>query len=596
MSFFSEASLAMIPSGYKTSKVYSALPTSGDGDLTLSRSNDTATRVGPDGLIEKVRTNTLTRSQEFTNAASWDQNATNITITAGQTDPNGGALGFLVTSITANVNYFYQSSAGTKTFSIFAKAGTRNNFSIINGVYNNGGAFDLATQTATSAGQGSLAKIESVGGGWFRCSVFMSSASLMIVSNSNLAGTDNVIGDSLTYAFAQAETGDIATDYIATTTAAVSVGPVANVPRLDYLDSSSPRLLLEPQRQNLFLQSEAINNDAWNAARYTRTANQTASPSGYVDADQCTPTATTGTHEIFPAAGISFSATAYTMSLFAKYDGYNISLGVAGASINWTGCVFDLQNGIAKTPQSAGSQSVCTAKIEDYGSGWYRCSITFTPYTTPTFYPTFGAVNSANATLGAWGAQEFTADGTSGTYLWGAQLEEGAYGTSYINTLGAVVTRGVDAMSKSSYACGITTEATLFADFEYQKTDSGYSTQFLIYNPSAGDYIYLTVLNNIIRVIVLSGGVEQSNIALGSTTAGTRYKVAARFKTNDFALYVNGTLVGTDTSGTMPTFGTSGVTSYIGNDASSTEPAGYVNQYIAFPTALSNAQLAELTA
>jgi hypothetical protein len=36
MSFFSEASLAMIPSGYKTSKVYSAIPTSGDGDLTFS--------------------------------------------------------------------------------------------------------------------------------------------------------------------------------------------------------------------------------------------------------------------------------------------------------------------------------------------------------------------------------------------------------------------------------------------------------------------------------------------------------------------------------------------------------------------------------
>lgn len=31
MSFFSEASLAMIPSGYKTSKVYSALPITGDG-------------------------------------------------------------------------------------------------------------------------------------------------------------------------------------------------------------------------------------------------------------------------------------------------------------------------------------------------------------------------------------------------------------------------------------------------------------------------------------------------------------------------------------------------------------------------------------
>jgi hypothetical protein len=68
MSFFSEASLAMIPSGYKTSKVYSAIPTSGDGDLTFSRSNDTATRVGPDGLIEKVRTNLVTYSNTFSNA------------------------------------------------------------------------------------------------------------------------------------------------------------------------------------------------------------------------------------------------------------------------------------------------------------------------------------------------------------------------------------------------------------------------------------------------------------------------------------------------------------------------------------------------
>jgi hypothetical protein len=57
MSYFDDASLVMIPSGYKTSKVYSVKPTDGTGDLAFTRSNDTATRVGPDGLIEKVRTN-----------------------------------------------------------------------------------------------------------------------------------------------------------------------------------------------------------------------------------------------------------------------------------------------------------------------------------------------------------------------------------------------------------------------------------------------------------------------------------------------------------------------------------------------------------
>jgi hypothetical protein len=80
MSFFSEASLAMIPSGYKTSKVYSAIPTSGDGDLTFLRSNDTATRVGPDGLIEKVRTNLILQSQTFDNA-TWAKSASGTGVT-----------------------------------------------------------------------------------------------------------------------------------------------------------------------------------------------------------------------------------------------------------------------------------------------------------------------------------------------------------------------------------------------------------------------------------------------------------------------------------------------------------------------------------
>jgi hypothetical protein len=68
-SFYEDASLVMIPSGYKTSKVYSAKPTDGAGDLVFTRSNDTATRVGPDGLIEKVRTNLILQSNSFSDAA-----------------------------------------------------------------------------------------------------------------------------------------------------------------------------------------------------------------------------------------------------------------------------------------------------------------------------------------------------------------------------------------------------------------------------------------------------------------------------------------------------------------------------------------------
>jgi hypothetical protein len=59
MSFYDDASLVVIPSGFKTSKVYAEKPTDGSGDLSFTRTGDTATRVGPDGLIQKVRTNVL---------------------------------------------------------------------------------------------------------------------------------------------------------------------------------------------------------------------------------------------------------------------------------------------------------------------------------------------------------------------------------------------------------------------------------------------------------------------------------------------------------------------------------------------------------
>jgi hypothetical protein len=57
MSFFDDASLVLIPSAQKLQKFIPSKPTDGTGDLTFTRSNDTATRVASNGLIEKVRTN-----------------------------------------------------------------------------------------------------------------------------------------------------------------------------------------------------------------------------------------------------------------------------------------------------------------------------------------------------------------------------------------------------------------------------------------------------------------------------------------------------------------------------------------------------------
>ena len=88
-----QASLVLIPSGYKEDVVYSEIPTSGAGDLSFTRASS-ATRVNSAGLIEEVRTNLVTYSNDFSNAA-WSKTNQGVgsvaVVTANYTtDPFGG--------------------------------------------------------------------------------------------------------------------------------------------------------------------------------------------------------------------------------------------------------------------------------------------------------------------------------------------------------------------------------------------------------------------------------------------------------------------------------------------------------------------------
>ena len=317
MSFFSEASLAMIPSGYKTSKVYSALPITGDGDLTFSRSNDTATRVGPDGLIEKVRTNLQTYSQDFSNAV-WVKSA-GATLTHSQTDPNGGTTASRLQMPIGTSNYFAASAisgltnGGQYTHSIYMKSNTGSTQSvrILDGVRGAAGGTLLASVTTS----------------WQRFEVVITTASTSAgLQIDNVAGTYN---NDILIAFAQTEVSDFgATSYIATTSAAVSVGPIANVPRLDYSGGSScGRLNLEPQRTNLALFSESFDNAAWGKAASgvalapVVTANNAISPDGYQNADTIvfdTGAGTTSSDSSALFQTFGGTTATYTGSFYAK--------------------------------------------------------------------------------------------------------------------------------------------------------------------------------------------------------------------------------------------------------------------------------------
>jgi hypothetical protein len=594
MSYFDDASLVFIPSGTKTSKAYSVKPIDGTGDLTFSRSNDTATRVASNGLIERVRTNLALQSQTFDNA-SWVKAFATITANA-TTAPDGtltadkliANIGYDPVSATGNLRQTNIVATNTHTISLYAKAAEftsirfRENFIV--------GAFltiDLTNGSITGAGSQYInPTATAVGDGWYRISFVTPATADLDKYSIRVANTGDGTSGVFIWGF-QYEVSDFgATPYIATTSAAVSVGPVANVPRLDYLGSSCPRLLLEPQTTALNQFSEQIDNAYWTKSNSTATANQTASPSGYVDAELILDNTSNAQHAISTSIAVT-SGNKYTASFFLKAAGYTTAAIRMGVGALWTGGTgptveFDL---VALTGTVVDGSGV-TFDIEDYGNGWRRCSVTGTCVTSGnTAYSLY--VKQYNAYIGS---------GTDGVYAWGANITATGYLQSYIPTLGAAVTRGEDSASKTGIASLIgQSEGTLFVEYSALSNDLTYRS--IGFNSGAATNRLLITFNNVsnnINFLVQVGGVTQVSINYSGATITSNLKVAFAYKENDFVAYVNGTQAGTDTSGSTYSSGTLTTFSF-DNSVGADKLVAKLNQTLLFKTRLTNAQLAELT-
>ena len=565
MSYYDDASLVLIPSGVKAAKVYSQKPTNGSGDLAFIRTGDTATRVNSAGLIEKVRTNLVTYSNTF--STTWTN--INTTETSGQAGYDGTTNAWLISATGGSAGIIQNiSQSGMVTQSVYAKAGTSNwlMLRLTDGTNNNLTYVDLTNRVFGNTGTNFVrGTITDVGGGWSRVSVTINQASynsvyFYIAKGNNDLSTTN---ETLFIQNAQLETGDIATDYIATTSAAVSVGPVANVPRLDYLSSTCPRLLLEPQRTNILLFSEQFNNGAWSldgdGVGQSLTANFATSPDGYQNADRLQLNKTGG---IFSRIRQSATgANTYTFSVYMKSN--------TGVSQN-VGLRLD----------TTGTNNVVTTT-------WQRFTLT--------------------ATVGTPQAQILLFDSIVGNdeiadiLIWGAQLEVGSYATSYIPTLGAAVTRGADACSKTGISSLIgQTEGTMFIEVENNPSAYLFSppNNVIFASINSGDYLnnfHFTTDNASVYVYCNAiGGTLQA--AIGSTLPTTAtLKMAVTYTSSAIKFFLNGVLVGTDTSFTLPSGMSRIDVGFMGGQLDSQRMRGRTNQFLLFKTALTDAQSIELT-
>jgi hypothetical protein len=600
MSFFEDASLVLIPSGIKNQKIYSVKPTDGTGDLTFSRASN-ATRVASNGLIEKVRENLVPYSEEFDNAA-WVKE--NITISPNtQTAPDGtlSADKVIVDNGAAfsGVSNYCRTAALTLTtgvvytVSVYAKADGFDRMLIRMSTASNMGAgptisvnVDLITGLQTGGTIGTYIGREAAANGYYRyifqtTSIASATNYLSFVPSDATATEGNGV-DGISIWGAMAEIGDVMTDYIATTTTAVSVGPVSGLPRLDYLNSSCPRLLLEPQRTNVIVFSEQFNNANWALTGTTVTANVIASPDGSTNADKLVENTSGGVHRAFATPSCSES-TAYTTSVFVKKDQIT-SIEILETTLG--GCVFDLNTGTI----TSGTNGF----IEDYGNGWFRCGFTKTTAVGQTLFV-------LQIRLRKGGTTSYTGNGVDGLYLWGAQLEAGAYATSYIPTLSTSVTRVADAASKTGISSLIgQTEGTLFAEFNYEGVANTAIFERIIAVSDGTSNNRIVLLKNstlgTLYFFVGSGGsivINQTTIAGTSIVGAGINKVAVAYKSGEYAIYFNGASVFTSSASEVPAT----TAFFVGTDETgSVQPlGGGISQAIVFKTRLTNAQLAELT-
>lgn len=573
----------MVPSTYEDGTLYNVLPSGNKApdetgshngydqtraDFTFSRgSNLSATRINSDGLIEKGRENLLTYSNDFSNAA-WTK--VNATLTSGQTGYDGTNNAWKISSSASGSSQIFMGGSNTnlKTHSIYAKAGSVDVFKIWVG---SNKEFNLSNGTTSS----SNSKITDVGNGWFRCEVFD------VFSNYNPFFTATTAGDYIYIQNAQLEKGLVSTPYIETGATTATAGVLENTPRIDY-SSGAGALLLEPQRTNVLPQSEYYESSVWTKDSSSVNGNAATSPEGLNNASLLYPTSATTAK--WGAGMYDFNSTAndtYTNSVYVKSNGWRwvYMIDPSGLKNAW----FDLENGVTGT-----TESPATSSIESLGNDWYRCSVSSNILHSYTYCGVYFS-DADNSYI-------CTSNGTNGTYVYGFQSEAGSHVSSYVPTYGSAATRGADSCSVTGVSDVIgQTEGTMYAEFIMPPAGGLFSHYRIsgsggLYNDSQNITITTT---NTIRGWSFTGSGVQANIESGVFAEGTKVKVAYAYKANDFVLYVNGTQIGTDTSGSVPSMSEFLLGSYYPD--TSVQVVNQTHQAALFDTRLTNSELATLT-
>lgn len=590
-----------------------------DPRITFTRAS-TATAYDGKTTV-KAEENLLTYSQDFTNSF-WLKSSCSITANS-TTAPDGNSTGTLLTCAAGTTGYHtlqdastLLGAAGTQTFSVYIKAGTWNYYSLY--CYTGSSTWVIATvdlssgtitKTGSSGGQTYVSSsVVSVGNSWYRVSLTGTYTAAIVpgvyIEGSNTPAYSGgwgstswtAAGTETAYIWgAQLEQRSTVTAYTPTTTQPITnyipalQTAAAGVPRFEHdpVTGESKGFLTEEQRTNLLTYSEQFDNAVWTKGGATITANTVVAPDGTLTGDKLVEDGTNNEHFVRYSGAAPLGAS--TFSLYAKASGRS-ELRVAGSNSPGNGggdVSFNLATGSVVSNSNSG---VLFPSIVSVGNGWYRCTVVFSNTLvgaqTVFVYASYG------------GTINYTGDGYSGIYIWGAQLEAGSFATSYIPTVSSQVTRSADAasMTGANFSSWFSNaEGTLYLEGMRTSTAAINEVMLSLDSSDASNTrmsLYCAQTNNQSGIFIPIVGVTQANITGSNFTNNVNYKVSVGYKVNDFAFVKDGAAVATDTSGNVPSVG---LLSIGKTNSQSSQHNGTIKRIAYYPKRLSDANLVAIT-
>jgi hypothetical protein len=301
-------------------------------------------------------------------------------------------------------------------------------------------------------------------------------------------------------------------------------------------------LLIEEQRVNLLLRSEEFENAAWTISNSSVTANTSTAPNGTTSADTLSENLSNGFHAINQT--VTAITGVITLSLFAKLSSGTrfLTISLSNSLSNYGSATFDLSSGTNTQTQAAGTFSGASATIALVAGSFYRCTLTLTA--TSMDVVRIGLNDTGTPTGNNRGLGEaYTGDGTSGLFIWGAQLELGSFATSYIPTVASQVTRAADSASMigNNFARWFNqTAGSTLVDFNTFATSSLNVVEF-----NAGQSVNPISLYR--ETTTWRYRTSLANLNLNGAQFVTNNKTAFVYAASDYVISVNGNPVQTNT-------------------------------------------------